>query len=1307
MDYYQKYQKYKFKYLNLLNQSGGYTPEEFKQMLENKEDEDFLEDEDIDFLTHDQIKVKNAVLIDTRVYDVNSLFEWINIKYNENKIAKDPLTNNELKLQHFVDIKNKLFDEEKKNIIKKIIVKIIINDQEQFDKINFLNEYYIIWIQAIKLNWHVFKNIPVNDPEITNEQYIEICELAVKQHSNALEFVKANAMKDEQYLEICKLAFRHKAFNTLKYVPNLKRTFKICELAVKQNYKTLENVLVDNMTPEQYLEICRIAVVNNGNALEYVESANNMSDEQYFEMCKLAVQTNGRALEYVPKKHKTFEMCKLAVKNDGSTLFHIINSREYNEIKPEEYLEICKIAVQTNGRALKYVPDDKKTLEICKIAVYGDGFALTYVPDNKKTLEICKIAVQNDGFSLCFVPEMHKTFEICKIAVENNTIALHYIKPDEITKITDEQYNEIYKLAVNKKGLALDHIPELKRTLEICEIAVQNDGIALVYVPNLNKTFEICKKAIKQNGRALKYIFIEDKTDEEKLELYKLTDEEKLELYKLAVQSIQTVQSIHNEYNPLEYVPSANRTSELCMLAVEHNGLALKHVPGVTNYLDICKKAVEQNGLALQYIHNNNKYLYNRKAVIQNGLALKYVPENQKESNCVQAVKQNGWALQYVPDINKSNDVCEIALKQNGLVLQHIDPALIINITDEEYFDMCKTAIEQNVFALEFVKTVFMKPEQYYEICKIAVTNNSDTLQFVRANKITHEQYYEICELTVTNNGDTLKYVQFYSEETTPEQYYNICKLAVENNGTVLQFVEFFLDYKQYPYKMLAEQYYKICEFAVKNNGLALQYVKANKIEPVQYYKICEFAVKNNGLALQYVKANKIEPEQYYEICEFAVKNNGLALQYVKANKIEPEQYYEICQEALQHLDNLSNEDIYKTCLLAVQNYGTLLYDVNKLKSKITDEQYFEICKQAVQTSYWNTFGIVIADNMTNEQYYEICKLAVQNNGSALKFVKTEKNNDYQNYTICQEALQHLDNLSNENIYKTCLVAVKINGNLLYYVNKLISKFTYEQYNKICEKAIEKNSEASNYIISKEDYNNLLSLTINQSGGANNSYSYNYDEFLKLMKKEREDLEMFFTYEMFLNKIINDYKNNNKIDDFELIVYLALSIGQDPSKVPILFEILKIITLDKDKQTILLSYNKKERKKMLDKYSNKDVLTQIEQKIKYYYDLYKKEVAYIEQRILKLDSEYSKKLLKFDNPEKIKYIIKNLIDDKIKELFDKSNLNNLYSLNLYDLMDYLDKYIKKSSKKSSRIKKSSKNQAKKSSKKKSKKTSKK
>jgi hypothetical protein len=216
----------------------------------------------------------------------------------------------------------------------------------------------------------------------------------------------------------------------------------------------------------------------------------------------------------------------------------------------------------------------------------------------------------------------------------------------------------------------------------------------------------------------------------------------------------------------------------------------------------------------------------------------------------------------------------------------------------------------------------------------------------------------------------------------------------------------------------------------------------------------------------------------------------------------------------------------------------------------------------------------------------------------------------------------------------------------------------------------------------KYKYYNLL----NQSGGG--SYNYDYDEFFKLKKKESENEEMFTYYKSLLDKIINEYTNNNKIDgyNFQFIVYLALATGQDPFKETSLLEILKIITFDKDKQTSLLSKNINKRKQMLDEYSDKDVLTQIKKELKHFYDHYKKNEAYVQQRILKLESEYRNKLLNFDNPEKIKYIINNLSDDKIKELFDNSDLYDLYSLNILKLVNYLEKYRKKSS----RVKKSSK-----------------
>jgi hypothetical protein len=64
----------------------------------------------------------------------------------------------------------------------------------------------------------------------------------------------------------------------------------------------------------------------------------------------------------------------------------------------------------------------------------------------------------------------------------------------------------------------------------------------------------------------------------------------------------------------------------------------------------------------------------------------------------------------------------------------------------------------------------------------------------------------------------------------------------------------------------------------------------------------------------------------------------------------------------------------------------------------------------------------------------------------------------------------------------------------------------------------------------------------------------------------------------------------------------------------------------------------------------------------------------IQQRILKLKYEYRNKLLTFDNPEKIIYIINNLVDDDIKELFDNSDLYDLYQLNMSDLATYLKQY---------------------------------
>ena len=102
------------------------------------------------------------------------------------------------------------------------------------------------------------------------------------------------------------------------------------------------------------------------------------------EICKIAVQQNGRALEYV--NNQTYEICKLAVKQNGSSLRYV-----FLEYRTDE---LCKIAVQSNGNALQYV--ENQTREICILALNwtlytrtSPKFIIQHIKDDNLKKEIC------------------------------------------------------------------------------------------------------------------------------------------------------------------------------------------------------------------------------------------------------------------------------------------------------------------------------------------------------------------------------------------------------------------------------------------------------------------------------------------------------------------------------------------------------------------------------------------------------------------------------------------------------------------------------------------------------------------------------------------------------------------------------------------------------------------------------------------------------------------------------------------------------------------------------------------------------
>jgi hypothetical protein len=161
----------------------------------------------------------------------------------------------------------------------------------------------------------------------------------------------------------------------------------------------------------------------------------------------------------------------------------------------------------------------------------------------------------------------------------------------------------------------------------------------------------------------------------------------------------------------------------------------------------------------------------------------------------------------------------------------------------------------------------------------------------------------------------------------------------------------------------------------------------------------------------------------------------------------------------------------------------------------------------------------------------------------------------------------------------------------------------------------------------KFKYLNLLSLTNYQSGGKNNDIDDIDDCDLILL-----DIKIYDVYSLL--KYINEWYKNDEIEKQKLPMALTSNVIRTiisktkPKCLNNIFKILQISIFSED----------------------------------------------IQQRILKLEYEYRNKLLTFDNPEKIIYILNNLVDDDIKALFDNSDPYDLYPLNMSDLETYINKY---------------------------------
>lgn len=330
-------------------------------------------------------------------------------------------------------------------------------------------------------------------------------------------------------------------------------------------------------------------------------------------------------------------------------------------------------------------------------------------------------------------------FECLKIIIRHNGLEINYIQ--HISFLSEDQTYELFKIAVQSNGNALQHIDKKERTKELIELSVKQDGSVLSILDETEQTMEICTLALQQNGSALRFVIN---------------------------QPNGLSKFIPNEDGGYKIEQLKSQPYSLCKVAVSQDGRALQFVEKENITVDLCKKAVIQNGWAILYISTNSvsKEEYEEIgeiAVRQNGLVLPYVKNSTLEIKTL-AIEQNGLALSYINSGERTPDLCLIAVKQNGLALQYVP---VEHITDE----MCKLAIEQDGWVFMFV------PNQTPELCQLAIKKNSNIFNYIYCKT------EDLCNLAVKQNGLLLEYVD--EENKT----YEICKLAVGQNNWAIKYV--------------------------------------------------------------------------------------------------------------------------------------------------------------------------------------------------------------------------------------------------------------------------------------------------------------------------------------------------------------------------------------------------------------------------------------------------------------------------------------------------------------------------------------
>ena len=229
--------------------------------------------------------------------------------------------------------------------------------------------------------------------------------------------------------------------------------------------------------------------------------------------------------------------------------------------------------------------------------------------------------------------------------------------------------------------------------------------------------------------------------------------------------------------------------------------------------------------------------------------------------------EQNGTMLEYASKKLVTPELCEIAVKQNGIALQYI-PANIFNmVSDKWIMNLYMLAVKSNGTSLEYIPDDYINEQMVLS----AVGKKDNKIRYYDRYPIAYvpKKYrtHDVNVMSVSNYPLSIENISFLRKD-----YIELAELAVEGNGEAIKYVEerfrskkmYLAALKTYPMAIyfMPKEYitYEICEKCFADDYRTFKFFPSKYITE----EMCLYLINNNLFS---VLSRRVQIEEnFYDI---------------------------------------------------------------------------------------------------------------------------------------------------------------------------------------------------------------------------------------------------------------------------------------------------------------------------------------------------------------------------------------------------------------------------------------------------------